>query len=96
MRETVVAVTVVRPYVLDIAFADGAQRQVDMEPLLWGEVFEPLRDPGFFALVTLDPILKTVVWPNGADLAPECLYYGEETPYGRVEIQRPVSPMTKS
>lgn len=92
MRETVVAVTVVRPYVLDITFADGVQRQVDMEPLLWGEVFEPLRDPDFFARVAVDPILKTIVWPNGADLAPEYLYYGEETPYGRVVINRTVSP----
>jgi hypothetical protein len=69
---------------------------VEIGPLLWSEVFQPLRNPEFFALPAVDPVLKTVVWPNGADLAPEYLYYGEETPYGRVEIQRPVSPMTKS
>ncbi len=70
-------------------------RQVDIEPLLSGEVFQPLRDPEFFAQVRVDPVLQTVVWPNGADLAPEYLYYGEETPYGRVEINRPVSSIMK-
>ena len=33
-----------------------------------------LRDPAYFASVTLDPICGTVVWPNGADFAPEALH----------------------
>jgi hypothetical protein len=87
--ETVVAVHVIRPYVLEVTFADGARRQVDIEPLLWGEVFQPLRDPAFFARVAVDDELGTIVWPNGADLAPEFLYYGEQTPYGPVVIEKP-------
>jgi Protein of unknown function (DUF2442) len=39
-----------------------------------GPVFEPLRDPAFFAKVRVDPELGTVVWLNGADLAPEVLH----------------------
>jgi hypothetical protein len=76
-----VSVRVVRPYVIDVAFADGWRREVDVEPLLWGEVFEPLRDPAFFAQVVVDPEIGTVVWPNGADLAPEFLYHGDRNPY---------------
>jgi hypothetical protein len=87
--ETVIAVQVLRPYVLDVTFADGARRQVDIEPLLWGEVFQPLRDPAFFAMVEVDPEIGTIVWPNGADLAPEFLYYGYDTPYGPVRIETP-------
>ena len=79
--ETVVAARVLRPYVLEVTFDDGTVREVDLEPVLWGEVFEPLRDPDYFAQVTVDPDLGTVVWPNGADLAPEFLYYGDENPY---------------
>ena len=79
--ETVVAARVLRPYVLEVTFDDGVVREVDLEPVLWGEVFEPLRDPDYFAQVTVDPDLGTVVWPNGADLAPEFLYYGDENPY---------------
>ena len=67
-------VRVVRPYVLEVTFEDGAQGDVDLEPELWGEVFEPLRDPALFAQARLDHELGTVVWPNGADLSPDYLY----------------------
>jgi hypothetical protein len=76
----VVAVGVPRPYLLDVTFDDGTRRQVDLEPELWGEVFAPLRDPVLFCQVEVDPEIGTVVWPNGADLAPEFLYYGEDGP----------------
>jgi hypothetical protein len=36
--------------------------------------FRPLLDPEVFARVAVDPVCGTVVWPNGADLAPEALY----------------------
>lgn len=37
-------------------------------------VFEPLRDPAFFAQVRVDPEAGTLVWPNGADLDPLVLH----------------------
>lgn len=58
---------------LEVTFEDGVVREIDVEGELWGEVFEPLKDPTFFALAALDPQLGTVTWPNGADLAPEFL-----------------------
>jgi hypothetical protein len=61
-------------HLLRLAFNDGLQKTVDVCPLLWGKVFEPLRDPSFFAKAKLDPVCGTVVWPNGADLAPEALH----------------------
>jgi hypothetical protein len=70
----VIAVRVVGPYKLEVTFADGAHRLVDMEPLLWGPVFEPLRDYALFQQVRVDPELGTIVWPNDADVAPEYLY----------------------
>lgn len=79
--EEVVSVRVLRPFVLDLTFSDGTRHEVDLEPELWGEVFEPLRDPEFFARVAVDTELGTIVWPNGADFAPEFLYYGDENPY---------------
>ena len=80
MVEIVVAVQVIKPYLLEVTFEDGLQRQVDVEPLLWGEVFQPLRDPASFAQVKVDPDAGTIAWPNGADLSPEFLYYGPEGP----------------
>jgi hypothetical protein len=80
--EEVVGVKVIKPYVLEVTFSDGACRRVDMEPLLWGEVFAPLRDFTLFAQATVDPELATVVWPNGADISPEYLYAAHEVPTG--------------
>ena len=76
----VVAVSVPRPYIVDVMFDTGQRRQVDLEPELSGEVFAPLRDPVLFSQVTVDPELGVLVWPNGADLAPEFLCYGEAGP----------------
>jgi hypothetical protein len=66
-------------YRLRVGFADGTVRVIDLEAMLSGTigpVFEPLREKAFFALATVDPEIGTVVWPNGADLAPDVLYAG--------------------
>ena len=55
-------------------FADGTRSEVDLENELWGEMFEPLRDPENFRSFRVDPELHTIVWPNGDDLVPEFLY----------------------
>ena len=69
---------VVPPYGLKLEFEDGTVRDVDLEPILHGEMFGPLRDPAFFAQVRLDPDWATVVWPNDADFHPDTLYAWDE------------------
>jgi len=64
----------VRDYVLWLRFNDGAEGEIDLESELEGEVFAPLKDPSQFRRFRVDPELQTVVWENGADLAPEFLY----------------------
>jgi len=64
----------VRDFRIWLRFADGLEGEIDLEPELQGEVFEPLRDPQMFARLRMDPELNTVVWPTGADFAPEFLY----------------------
>ncbi len=61
------------PTALDVTFNDGNRFVIDLRPLLMGVVFEPLLDPAVFAQFSLDPVCKTIVWPNGADLAPEAI-----------------------
>ena len=60
------------PYGLHLTFNDGLQRDVDLAQDLWGPVFDPLKDPDFFAQVSIDH--GTVVWPNGVDLDPVVLH----------------------
>lgn len=64
----------VRDFVLHLRLADGTEGEVDLRAELDGEVFRPLRDPDYFRQASVHPERQTVVWPNGADFAPEFLY----------------------
>jgi hypothetical protein len=59
---------------LRLRFNDGLSRTSDFEPILAGELFDPLRDPKLFAQVQLDPKVHTLVWPSGADFDPATLH----------------------
>ncbi len=61
-------------YKLRLTFEDGVPREVDLEPYLDGEIFEPLQDINYFKTVQVNPDIDTIVWDNGADYAPEFLY----------------------
>ena len=43
-----------------------------------GSLFRPLEDPKFFRQVKLNPEIRTIQWPNGADFDPETLYHWDE------------------
>ena len=61
-------------FVVWLRFRDGTAGEVDLSTALRGEVFEPLKDPAYFKNFTVHPELLTLVWPNGADFAPEFLH----------------------
>lgn len=62
-------------YRVRLTFADGTVGDVDLEYLVGrGPVFNDLRDLRYFMRVRVDPEGGTIVWPNGADVAPETLY----------------------
>jgi len=63
-----------RDYVISMRFNDGAEGYVDLRDELYGEVFTPLQDVERFRAFRVDPELGTIVWENGADLAPEFLH----------------------
>ena len=70
----IVEADVCGPYRLRLAFNNGTRKVVEVLSLLKGPVFEPLFDPSYFAQAALDRVCGTVVWPNGADFAPEALH----------------------
>jgi hypothetical protein len=72
------SVEIIKPHFLIVDFSDGTHQRINMEPLLRGPVFEPFRDPEYFAQGKFDPDAGTVVWPNEADVAPRYLFeHGE-------------------
>lgn len=57
-------------YTIELEFNDGKSGVVDLQDELYGSVFEPLREKALFAHFRVDEELETIVWGNGADLAP--------------------------
>lgn len=62
------------PYQLRVWFDDGSSQQIDFRPIMYGEMFGPLRDLDLFNQVRLDPEVHTLVWPNDADFDPATLH----------------------
>jgi hypothetical protein len=70
----VTVVEQIADFILRIVFADGTTQTIDFSPILAGEIYGPLADPGYFRHVRLDPESHTIVWPNGADFDPAQLH----------------------
>jgi hypothetical protein len=61
-------------YTIWIHFNDGIEGEVNLSSELQGPIFEPLKNLEIFRQFKVHPELRTLVWPNGADFAPEFLY----------------------
>jgi hypothetical protein len=59
-------------YLIRLTFNDGKSGTVDVQPLLDGPIFEPLKNLDYFRRFFIEG--GTLSWPNGADIAPETLY----------------------
>ena len=66
--------SIVGPYTLTVAFADGTEQRIDFRPVLQGSLFGPLQDLAIFNAVRLDTEVGTLVWPNDADFDPATLH----------------------
>jgi len=75
----ITAATVVRHGILRLTFSDGVSAEVDVLDRMHGPVFTEARTPAGFAKVTVDAESGTVLWPGGADLAPDTLYVRART-----------------
>jgi len=65
---------IVSDYTLRVLFDDDTEQTINFRPILAGELFGPLRELSLFNQVSIDPEVKTLVWPNGADLDPATLH----------------------
>lgn len=73
MLTKVRSLTVLSPFKLAVRFSDGTSGVHDCSRLVEenGSLIEPLRDPAFFALASLEDGIPT--WPNGFDMDAEWL-----------------------
>ena len=62
-------------YKVEVLFNDGRKGIADLSSALEGPAFQQLQDITVFAQLRVDKELDTIVWPNGADFAPEFFYF---------------------
>ncbi len=62
-------------YCIEVIFNNGKTGIADLSEVLKGSIFEPLKNTELFAKFHVDKELETIVWENGADLAPEYVYF---------------------
>lgn len=74
------------PWRVRVVFTDGEEREIDLAPYLaTGPIFEPVRtDRTMFAAARVEG--GTIVWPNGADIDPDVLYYGGRPPWAEAAL----------
>ncbi|MEB3189690.1 MAG: DUF2442 domain-containing protein [Snowella sp.] len=71
----IVSASYIDNYKIKIQFNDHRTGIVDLADSLKGKVFRPLQDLDLFQQFEVDVELGTICWPNGADFAPEYLYF---------------------
>jgi hypothetical protein len=72
-------------YKLRVTFTNGSTRIIDFENTLKGPIFEPLKDLKLFRRVKVET--GTLVWPNGADVCPDALYYEGTPPWAKKRLK---------
>ena len=84
-----IRVTAVKPlegFKVLLTFTNHTQKELDLEPYLHGEIFEPIRNnPEMFRSVRIEG--KTIAWSNGADIDPDVLYYGLKPAWMAEEVK---------
>lgn len=65
-------------YRVFVRFNDGKEAEIDLEQYIKSKgentIFAPLKKMDVFQTVRYDAELDTIIWENGADIAPERLY----------------------
>lgn len=69
-------------FIVRVTFDNNTQREINLEPYLHGEIFEPIRqNPAIFRAMKIEG--GTIAWDNGADIDPDVLYYNLTPCLGR-------------
>ena len=77
---------------IHLVFNDQLESTIDFRRWLEGPVFEPLRTVSYFKRFFVEG--GTVVWPNGADIAPETLYDAAQATRPNKALQ-PTAPVAR-
>lgn len=71
----IISASYIDRYKIKIQFNNNREGIADLSESLKGKVFERLQDLTLFQRFEVDAELGTIRWINGADFAPEYLYF---------------------
>lgn len=77
MLSDITTVEILPEYRLRLSFKTGDVGEIRISDILgpnFDGIFSPLKDPSYFAQVSVNADIGTIVWPNGADIDPRLLY----------------------
>ena len=77
------SVEALQPWIVRVRFSNDEIREIDLaDYIATGPIYEPIRqNEAFFRSVYVDG--GTIVWPNGADIDPDVLYYDGTPPWAQ-------------
>ena len=70
--DRVISVRPLENYLLEIEFADGLRKVIDIRPFIGKRISAALKDESYFRQVTLEDG-GGIAWPNGYDFCPNFL-----------------------
>jgi hypothetical protein len=70
--DKVISVKPLESYLLEIEFADGFRKVIDVRPFIGKGISAALKDEAYFRQVTLEDG-GGIAWPNGYDFCPNFL-----------------------
>jgi hypothetical protein len=71
----VIEAKIIKNYTVELVFDDLKKGVVNLRKYLGRGIFKPLLDKKKFCQMKVDAELGTICWPNGADIAPDTLYF---------------------
>lgn len=82
-------VQVLNGYNVELLFADGARKRVNLKKYLHGPAFEQARtDMQYFRQVFIDPVGETIMWPNTADIDADVLRHNLRTAWQEKKLEQ--------
>ncbi len=71
----VIEAKIIKDYTVELVFNDFKKGIIDLRKYLGRGIFKGLLDQKKFRQMKVDAELGTICWPNGADIAPDTLYW---------------------
>ncbi len=75
VAKEIIDARIIKDYTVELTFDDLRKRIVNLRKFLNKGIFVELKNIKKFRQMKVDAELGTICWPNGADIAPDRLYY---------------------